>query len=274
MIRKLLGDHKGAPLLLIVLGLALLLVPAATAQAQETTPGDLVRGFLAGLGYTVLDVGYVADENGNADTTRVIVEVELPTTATPQEMSQVMILSHAALRKAYPNAVILGSLIKIGNLIYIFPTEATVFDQFVNKQITGEVFGNYIASNAKVYDLVKKAYVTPGTPGGSNTPNKSQTHKDFQGGDGQLPCNPPADKVWFWVRNGYSGKDLDFTIGGDEWGTHDYKIPGTSEWKYIEMPPGKYTWSAHIAGLGVAHGERFDYAAGNCYYQNFAPDGQ
>lgn len=274
MLRKLWGDHKGAPLLLIVLGLALLLAPAATAHAQNATPADAVRAFLSGMGYTVLDVGYLADENGNADTTRVIVEVELSTNATAQEMSQAMLLSLGALRKAYPDAVVLGSLIKIGNLIYIFPCEASVFDQFINKQITGEVFGQYIAGNAKVFDLVNQAYVTPGTTGGGNSPSKSQGNKNFSGAPDQLPCNPPAGKAWFWIRNAYMGRDLDFTIGGGDWGTHDYKIPGTGEWKYIEMPPGRYTWSAHIAGLGVAHGERFDYQAGQCYYQGFAPNGQ
>jgi hypothetical protein len=260
----------------ILLALALLLIPAATTHAQETAPGDLVRGFLAGMGYTVLDVGYLADEQGNADTSRVIVEIELPTSVTAQEMSQAMLLSFAALRKAYPGATILGSLLKIGNLIYIFPTDAAVFDQFINNQITGQQFGEYIQKNAKVFDLTTNSYVTPGTPGGSSSPNKNQTNKDFGGGGNSntLPCNPPAGKVWFWIRNGYMGRELDFTVGGGEWGTHDYKIPGTGEWKYIEMPPGRYTWSAHIAGLGVAHGERFDYAAGQCYYQNFSPDGQ
>jgi len=260
----------------IGLGLALLLLlPLATAHAQETTPGDLVRNFLQGLGYTVLDVGYLADQNGNADTTRVIVEVELPTTTTPQEMMQAMLVSHGALRKAYPSAVLLGSLIKVGNLVYIFPVEASVFDQFINKQITPEVYSKYIVANAKVFDLVKNAYVDPNAPGGGTTPNQSQTNKDFSGGNnGQLPCNPAAGKAWFWIRNAYMGRELDFTIGGGEWGTNDFKIPGTGEWKYIEMPPGRYTWSAHIAGIGVAHGERFDYQAGQCYYQSFSPNGQ
>jgi len=258
---------------LALLALALLLVPAATTHAQEPTPGDRIRSFLSGMGYTVLDVGYLADENGNADLARVIVEIELPTTVTAQEMSQAMILSFGALRKAYPDATILGSLLKIGNLIYIFPTEAALFDQFINNQISGEQYGAYIQKNAKVFDIVANSYVNPNAPGSGTAPDKNQTNKDFSGGDtsNTLPCNPPAGKAWFWIRNGYMGRDLDFTIGGGEWSTHDYKIPGTGEWKYIEMPPGRYTWSAHIAGLGVAHGERFDYAAGQCYVQNFAP---
>lgn len=257
--------------LFMLFALALLFIPA-TAHAQDAAPGDLVRSFLSGMGYTVLDVGYLADANGSADTSRVIVEVELPDTVTPQEMSQAMVLSFGALRKAYPDATILGSLLKVGSLIYIFPAEAAVFDQFLNNQITGQQFGDYLQKNAKVFDLTTNSYVTPGATGGTNPPAKNQTNKDFGGNSSQtLPCNPPAGKTWFWIRNAYMGRDMDFTIGGGEWGTHDYKIPGTAEWKYIEMPPGRYTWSAHIAGLGVAHGDRFDYAAGQCYYQNFAP---
>lgn len=258
--------------LCILFGLALLVLPAAAAHAQDSAPGDLVRSFLAGMGYTVLDVGYLADDNGNADPSRVIVEIELPQTVTPPEMSQAMVLSFGALRKAYPDATILGSLLKVGSLIYIFPTDAAVFDQFINNQITGQQFGDYLQKNAKVFDLTTNSYVTPGATGGTNPPAKNQTNKDFGGSSSQtLPCNPPAGQTWFWIRNAYMGREMDFTIGGGEWGTHDYKIPGSGEWKYIEMPPGKYTWSAHIAGLGVAHGERFDYAAGQCYYQNFAP---
>lgn len=257
---------------LFLFALALLLIPTATAYAQETTPADLVRAFLEGMGYNVLDVGYWLDENGNPDPNIAAFEVELDANATAAQQVQAVVLGYTALRKAFPESSVLVALIKIQNLVYIFPAEASVYDQWVNKQISDTQFGQYLSSKYKVFDLNTKSYVTPGTPGGSTSPNKTQTNKDFSNTNNQqLPCNPQAGKAWFWIRNGYMGKELDFTIGGGEWSTHDYKIPGTGEWKYIEMPPGRYTWSAHIAGIGVAHGERFDYAAGQCYYQNFAP---
>lgn len=262
--------------ILIVLGLALLLLPAATLHAQEsTTPAELVRAFLSGMGYNVLDAGFWRDANGNVNPTIAAVEIELPATATTNEKIQAVVLGYNALRKAFADSTMLVSLIKVGDLVSIFPCEAAVFDQWINKQMTDADFGQYLVGKLKVFDLAKNAYVTPGTTGGSNPPAKNQTNKSFQGNDpNQLPCNPAAGKAWFWIRNAYMGRELDFTVGGGEWGTHDYKIAGTGEWKYIEMPPGKFTWSAHIAGLGVAHGERFDYAAGKCYYQNFAPDGK
>lgn len=259
--------------LFIGLTLALLLLPVVTAHAQETTPADLVRAFLEGMGYNVLDVGYWLDENNNPDPNIAAFEVELDSSATATQQAQAIVLGYAALRKAFPDSSGLIALIKVQNLIYIFPAEASVYDQWTNGQITDAQFGQYLTSKSKVFDLTTKSYVTPGTPGGTASPDKSQTDKNFQGSENQqLPCNPAAGKAWFWIRNGYMGKDLDFTIGGGEWSTHDYKIPGTGEWKYIEMPPGRYTWSAHIAGVGVAHGERFDYAARNCYYQNFSPN--
>lgn len=259
--------------LIIGLALALLLLPATTVLAQEQTPADLVRQFLTSLGYNVLEVGLWVDDQGNSDPNIAAAEVEMTETATGGDRAQAAAYAFLALRKAYPNATILLGLVKVNSLLYIIPTEAAVFDQFVNKQLTAEQYVNYFTPKIRVFDLVKGAYVTPGAPGGSNTPNKTQTNKDFGGGSqNQNPaCAVAANLVWFWIRNGYSGKEMDFTIGGGEWGTHDYKIPGTNEWKYIEMPPGKYTWTAHIAGLGTAHGERTDYLAGTCTYQTLAP---
>ena len=259
--------------LIVALALALLLLPATTVLAQDQTPPDLVREFLTALGYKVLDVGLWVDDQGNPDPNVAAAEVEMSQTATAGDRVQAAAYCFLALRKAYPNATALLGLVKVGSLVYIIPTEAAVFDQLIAKQITAEQYANYLSPKIRVFDLVKGAYVTPGTPGGSNTPNKTQTNKDFGGGtQNQNPtCSVAANLVWFWLRNGYMGKEMDFTIGGGEWGTHDYKIPGTNEWKYIEMPPGKYTWSAHIAGVGTAHGERTDYLAGTCAYQTLAP---
>ena len=63
-----------------------------------------------------------------------------------------------------------------------------------------------------------------------------------------------------------------FTIGGGEWGTHDYDVPGDGKYYIIRMPPGTYTYSASIAGVGTAHGEKKAYAAGQCYQLRFSPN--
>ncbi len=62
-----------------------------------------------------------------------------------------------------------------------------------------------------------------------------------------------------------------FTIGGGEWGTHDYDIPGDDQGHYISMPPGAYTYTAFIPGKGHDHGEKFNYQGGHCYSIHYSP---
>ncbi len=264
--------------LLVALGLVLVLLPVHVAFAQDT-PDEQVRSYLTGLGYTVLDVGLWPDANGKPDPTTVAVEVQVSTTASVAERLQPVLYGYYALRQAYPNASVLIGMVKSGPFIYIFPSEASVFDQWTAGKLTDEAYGNYLGEKLKVYDTIKGAFVTPGAPGGEQTnkpqTNKDQTNKNFTGQSQQQPqvpaCGAPPDKARFWIRNLYMGTQMDFTIGGGDWGTHDYQIPGDGQWRYIEMPPGRYTYTAHIAGAGVAHGERFDYNAGKCFYQTFSP---
>jgi hypothetical protein len=62
-----------------------------------------------------------------------------------------------------------------------------------------------------------------------------------------------------------------FTIGGGEWGTHDFDIPADGQYHYIDMPPGRYTYTASIPGVGKANGDRQDYFAGVCTFLTFSP---
>lgn len=84
-------------------------------------------------------------------------------------------------------------------------------------------------------------------------------------------CPAGANEAILYISNNYSGTTMRFTIGGGEWGTHDYDVPGDGKYYIIRMPPGTYTYTAHIAGVGKANGERKEYARGQCYTLRFSP---
>lgn len=83
-------------------------------------------------------------------------------------------------------------------------------------------------------------------------------------------CELNEGEAGILLNNGFDAP-MTFTIGGGGWGTHEYEIPGGGEWYIISMPPGRYTFTAFIPGVGTAHGERFDYQAGVCRRISFAP---
>ncbi len=84
-------------------------------------------------------------------------------------------------------------------------------------------------------------------------------------------CAATANEAFFYISNNYPNTTMRFTIGGGAWGTHDYDVPGDGKYYLIRMPPGTYTYSAHIAGAGTAHGEKTAYNAGQCYSLRFSP---
>lgn len=84
-------------------------------------------------------------------------------------------------------------------------------------------------------------------------------------------CPAGPNEAILYISNNYIGYTMRFTIGGGEWGTHDYDVPGDGKWYLIRMPPGTYTYTAHIAGIGKANGERKAYLAGQCYSLRFSP---
>ena len=84
-------------------------------------------------------------------------------------------------------------------------------------------------------------------------------------------CPAGPNEARLYIVNAYTGKTMRFTIGGGSWGTHDYDIPGDAQRHYISMPPGTYTYTAFIPGVGQAHGEKFNYQGGQCYSKYYSP---
>jgi hypothetical protein len=84
------------------------------------------------------------------------------------------------------------------------------------------------------------------------------------------PCQLRQGEAGLLLSNGY-GIVMRFTIGGGEWGTHDYDVPGDGRIYLITFPPGTYTYTASIQGLGSDHGEPYAYQAGYCRQIDYAP---
>ncbi len=99
-------------------------------------------------------------------------------------------------------------------------------------------------------------------------PTRAPTRRPTEASSG---CQAPGNEVFFYISNNYTGTVMRFTIGGGEWGTHDYDVQGDGQYYLIRMPPGKYTYTAFIPGKGKANGERTQYEGGQCYSLQFSP---
>ncbi len=86
----------------------------------------------------------------------------------------------------------------------------------------------------------------------------------------QNPCQLEPGQAGFLISNSYPVV-LRFTIGGGEWGTHEYDIPADGDLYLITFPPGRYTYTAFVPGYGTDHGEPYDYLAGYCRQIDYAP---
>lgn len=86
----------------------------------------------------------------------------------------------------------------------------------------------------------------------------------------QNPCQLREGEAGFLISNGYP-VIMRFTIGGGDWGTHDYDVPPDGKLYLITFPPGRYTYTVSVPGYGTDHGEPYDYRAGYCRQVDYAP---
>lgn len=86
----------------------------------------------------------------------------------------------------------------------------------------------------------------------------------------QNPCQVGPDQAGFLISNSYSAV-MRFTIGGGQWGTHDYDVPADGALYLIVFPPGRYTYTASVPGVGADHGEPYDYKGGTCRQVDYGP---
>ncbi len=79
------------------------------------------------------------------------------------------------------------------------------------------------------------------------------------------PCNLQAGQTGIIMVNTHNF-EVKLTIGGGEWGTHDYFFPANSTTP-IQFPPGKYTATLNVPGQGNYRfaADRIDFQSGQCY---------
>lgn len=289
-------------ILFLALGLTLVipgLVSAPRALAQGTSAYDQVSQILAKEGYTTLYAGYLLDSTGQKqDTSSVYVTMlfspNAPNVKTAMSSTSSDALTNAyyahtiagfrALREVFPNASKLTVIVIDGWISSTFVANGAVFDSSELSGASQAVFKSNQVNNVLIINLATGAGTNNNSAGQSAPPvvvNPTATRRPLPTATPKpaasidSPCEYFAraitpGKFLLYVRNQYMGRDMTFTIGGPPWGTHDYKIPGDRSWYYQEIPPGNYTWTATIAGLGQAgSGPKKSYPAGGCDYIDF-----
>jgi hypothetical protein len=285
-------------LLAAILGAALLYSGTTLAQ----TPGEQARSLLEADQFTVLDVGNYTPPGGTLDPAHAVAVLAYspnsPTVAATLGETDAQLRAnnaawahalagYSALRAAFPDATRLTIVVIGAYIANTFTTETASFDQFLQSAASQVEFKNIQLANVTRNDLVAGAAQTsapspstststvPPTPVPPTTvpPPPPPTVAPIPppaSATGEDPCralDPKAapDKALLWVRSHFLNTMMTFSIGGGEWGTHDFAIPGDEQWHPVEMPPGAYTWTASIPGVGSGGGNRSNYDGGRCY---------
>ncbi|MBI4672545.1 MAG: hypothetical protein HY741_12880 [Chloroflexi bacterium] len=256
-----------AALLLLAL---LLAAPLDALRAQQNSPSDEITLFLAKQGYAVLGVGNLPDVNNNPVPTAVYVLMNATSSnLDSQAMALQALWGFAAIRKYLPQATTLVSILRDRYFLVLFVTDNAAFDQFLTQQVPAQAYWNAVRRNVRILDTRTNTLVSEKDFSGGSQTTKPFTQPNFT--SQQPACPASLNEALLLIQNNYIGLVLRFTIGGGDWGTHDYDVPGDGQRYKLSMPPGQYTYTASIAAKGTAHGEPFEYKAGNCYPLTFSP---
>lgn len=260
---------------------------SGTATPTSTTTsssagGDALKQALAQNNYVVVQSGNWYDAQGKplADSVFVMMPASFSDPKSDAAVQQI-VSGLSALRTQYPNAATYHVLLLNRPFVHDAFTTSAALQLLNSKLVTPEAFLQEVLAKMRTTNLVQGSVVTNATatatatatrPGVVASPTRVPTRKPTTA---TSTCNPPPGQARLWVKNGYSGV-MRFTVGGGEWGTHDFDIPADGQFHYIDMPPSdKYTYSASIPGVGKASARLVDifgpFLAGKCYYLPFQP---
>jgi hypothetical protein len=167
--------------------LVLTLIPSAGTFAQEPDPADQVKSFLTAKGYTVVEVDYYPDEQGKPRPEVVYALMEAVSgNLDSAEIASQVVLGFHALRRYFPRADTLMSVLTYRKYAIFFSTPSATFDKFAKAEIGSNAFWNNVRGQVRIYDLVKKSYIDE-----KDFTSNNQTDKGF----GSTPPNPVPTPV-------------------------------------------------------------------------------
>lgn len=169
--------------------LVLVLVSTRAVSAQEPDPADQVKSFLTAKGYTVIEVDYYPDAQGKPcpEVVYALMNAVSGNLDSADTAAQVVLGFHA-LRKYFPRAETLMTVLNYRQYAIFFFTSSTTFDQFAHNEIRSDVFWRGVRSKIQIYDWVRKAYTDE-----KDFKSNNQSGKDFRTTPpNPVPPPPPA----------------------------------------------------------------------------------
>ncbi len=183
----------------LAVGVILALATLVTVHAQERNPADEVKAFLTAKGYTVDDVDYIADEQGQPrlDAVYVLMDAVNGDLDHPDLQTQV-VWGFSALRQYYPRAETLHTTLAYRQFWIFFWSSAADLDQFMNCTLDGTTYWTRVRGQVRIYDRLTGSFTDEKSFTTNNQAGKDQAGKNF----GSDPKNPVPTPVPGSTRGG------------------------------------------------------------------------
>lgn len=223
----------------------------------------------SGYGAGVYDGQYTIFRYDNGKVVELVPYTANPNIKTGSEVNNIQVATSGSQIALYVNGALVTTItdsvyLSGGTGLYVYGAELPI----------EAVFDNFTVATFN-----QPGTVPPPTPGPSASPESptpqsvvapTVTPTPPQSSASQNPCQLDPGEAGFLISNGFS-VIMRFTIGGGEWGTHDYDVPPDGKLYLITFPPGRYTYTASLPGIGTDHGEPYDYREGYCRIARYAP---